>query len=110
MKKNLIIFFSLFINSVYSQKEINGKSSTVNFKMQMNYERGLPPNLFVNLDFEDDNGNGILEAEESAVLKLKISNKGKGPAQKLLVSVVDDFYDPNFKINDKKEISVWIMH
>jgi len=29
-------------------------------------ERELPPNLFVNLSFSDQNGNGILEAMESS--------------------------------------------
>jgi hypothetical protein len=69
------------------------------------YKRGLPPNLFVELNFQDDNGNGILEAEESAELDLKITNKGKGPAQGLKVKVKDNISDRNLDISDDKEIS-----
>ena len=40
----------------------------------------LPPNIFVELQFVDDNANGLLEAEENARLILKIRNEGNGPA------------------------------
>jgi len=57
------------------------------------YERGLPPNLFAELSFKDDNGNGILEALESASLNIKLINRGKGKAQGLTISVEDNLFD-----------------
>lgn len=62
------------------------------------YEFTLPPNLFVNMDYKDDNQNGILEAEEKSKLKLTITNKGKGPAQGLKATITTQSYDPAFKI------------
>jgi len=54
------------------------------------YKRGLPPNLFAELSFQDENGDGVLEAMESAVIRVKLKNQGKGKAQGLIVSVKDD--------------------
>ena len=64
------------------------------------YVRGLPPDLFAELNFKDDNNNGILEAMESATLYIKISNKGKGNAQNLKVQVEDNIADNNLAIGD----------
>ncbi len=55
--------------------------------------RGLPPNLFAELDFADDNGNGILEAAEEAEIRLRLTNEGRGPAWKLMIAVKDDHPD-----------------
>ncbi|MDP8237586.1 MAG: caspase family protein [Candidatus Hatepunaea meridiana] len=61
-------------------------------------EFGLPPNLFAELSFEDDNGNGILDAMESALLEVTLYNKGKGTAHLLQICIEDDQYDPELKI------------
>jgi len=89
---------------VFSQKVISGKSPATTIKLSPKYERTLPPNLYVDLSFEDENNNGILEPEESAVLKLSISNKGKGVAQGLVVFVEDNIKDSELMINDGKKI------
>jgi hypothetical protein len=104
MKKIALILIVCFAFTANAQKVIKGTSKT-NFKFKPTYERGIPPNLFVELNFEDDDGNGILENEESARIKLTIKNKGNGPAQGLLITVKDNVYDTEFTINDKKEIA-----
>lgn len=105
MKK--IIYLTLFIflsGFLYGQKVIEGRSSAKKIHIEPTYEKGFPPNLFVDLSFTDDNGNGIIEAEESAKLNLTITNKGKGKAQGLNVMIEDNIYDKSFTIDDKKKI------
>ncbi|MEI7527076.1 MAG: hypothetical protein WCJ95_22190, partial [Mariniphaga sp.] len=61
------LFFMLFFStSIFAQKTISGKSQPMRFKIDTEYKRGIPPNLYVSLSFEDSNNNGILEADESA--------------------------------------------
>lgn len=60
--------------------------------------RGLPPNLFAELNFTDDNNNGILEAREKAELSISISNMGKGDAMQLEVIVADSTFDKSMNI------------
>ena len=106
MKKPIILGIFLFalVSSSFAQKTVSGKSKATRIKLQPKYERGLPPNLYVDLTYEDGNKNGILEANEVSLLKLKITNKGKGVAQGLLVRVNDNTYDPEFKILDGQKI------
>ncbi|MCF8346828.1 MAG: hypothetical protein K9G38_06420 [Bacteroidales bacterium] len=73
-----MIAILLFPAGLYAQQVISGKSTPRTFQMEASYERGLPPNLFADLQFSDENGNGIVEASEKAELLLTISNKGKG--------------------------------
>ena len=87
-----------------SQEVISGKSSIKKYTLEPKYERDLPPNLYVDLSFEDDNGNGIIESNENANLKLTITNKGKGKAQGLNVTISDNISDNNFTIGDNKKI------
>jgi caspase domain-containing protein len=104
MKKIALLLIVCMAYTANAQKLITGKSKT-NFKFKPTYERGIPPNLFVELNFEDDDGNGILENEESARMKLTIKNKGNGPAQGLYITVKDDVSDSEFNINDKIKIA-----
>lgn len=108
--KNLILillsgFLILNVMKSDAQKVISGRSQLQQVTIKPEYERGLPPNLFVNLSFEDDNKNGILEANEKARLKLTISNEGKGPAQGLKINVKDDNNDAFLSIRDGQEIA-----
>ncbi len=109
MKKLIFLFLPclLIFNAMKSeaQKVISGRSQPQKVSIKPEYERGLPPNLFINLSFEDDNKNGILEANESARLNLNISNKGKGPAQGLKINVKDDKIDAALSILDGQEIA-----
>ena len=104
-KRRFIICFFLMImlfqTVLKSQQVISGTSDVKKFQMKPSYERGLPPKLFADLQFSDANGNGILEAEENAELKLTIINKGKGVAQDLRIKVTDELtYDKDFKIGE----------
>jgi hypothetical protein len=109
MKKFILLLFTLGYmlpgaESV-AQKVISGQSQAQKVTIKPEYQRGLPPNLFVNLSFEDDNKNGILEANEKARLSLKITNKGKGPAQGLKINVKDNVIDNDLVIRDGQEIA-----
>lgn len=97
------VFLFFYTSSVIAQEKIAGKSST--FKFKASYQRGLPPNLFADLSFQDQNANGILESEETAELKLTLTNKGKGPAQGLEIQISDSFIDSAFSIVDKQKIN-----
>ncbi len=68
------------------------------------YSRGMPPNLFMDMSFEDENNNGVLESSESGLLKMQISNKGAGVAQGLKLSIEDNISDSNFIIGSTPEI------
>jgi len=102
-----LLLFLLFLSfpALHAQKEISGKSGSQNMTFTPEFKRGLPPNLFVDLNFADNNGNGILEARESAKLKLTITNKGNGPAQGLKVVIADSKPDKELTIRDEKEIA-----
>lgn len=56
--------------------------------------RRLPPDLSAQLEFNDENGDGILEAGETARVHLILRNQGQGPAQRVRISIEDDLTDP----------------
>ena len=101
---SLFLFVLFFSTSIYAQKTISGKSQPMRFKIETEYKRGIPPNLYISLSFEDSNNNGILEADESAKLLVSITNKGKGPAYGLKILVNDNSTDLALKITDVAEI------
>lgn len=70
----------------YQSWEAQSKAKLIN-------ARGLAPSLFAELQFTDDNNNGILEAREKAELSIVISNQGKGDAMKLEINVADSTTD-----------------
>lgn len=105
MKKIIpFILFVFLLHNVFSQKIISGKSELKRLVIEPNYERGLPPDLFVNIDFKDKDGDNLLEAEESALITLTITNKGKGNAQGLNIMVKDEQDDPALSIKDGRTI------
>lgn len=105
MKKIIIIIpLLLLIFTIRAQEYVSGKLKVGKIDIKPTYERGLPPNLFVELNFQDDNGNGILESEEKAKLDLFIQNKGKGSAQGLEVIIRDNISDRYFQFENNKTI------
>ena len=106
MKKLIIlgILLCTLAGTSFAQKTVSGKSKATRITLKPKYERGLPPNLFVDLTYEDGNKNGLLEPNEVSLLKLRITNKGKGFAQGLLIRVKDDVYDAELKIQDGQKI------
>jgi hypothetical protein len=101
-KFSLLTLMVVIIPFISFSQEIVGKSKVMQFNITQGYERGLPPNLFVDLNFKDENQNGIIESEESAELHLIITNKGKGSAQGLDVIIEDNVTDENFNIIDSE--------
>lgn len=108
MKLINTIFFYIIVATfpLKSQDVVIGKSEvSKNFKLQTNYELGAPPNLYAELYFTDKNGNGIVEAEETAEIKITLTNKGTGPAQGLKIKVDDNISNSKLDIGDGKEIT-----
>jgi len=95
---SILIILTGIITSAFAQKVVSGKSDPQKIYIKPEYKRGLPPILYADLNFNDDNNNGILEANEKAWITLTISNKGKGAAQDLSVTVSDDKSDQYFII------------
>lgn len=101
----LLIFIPLIIHFSLAQKTISGKSEGKEFKPSAQFQKqDFPPNLYVDLKFNDDNGNGVLEAEEKAELVVNIANKGKGIAQGLQVILKIEKHDPDISFDKQKEI------
>ncbi len=98
--RTLLILISIvaFLSPAQSQKVVSAKSQPTKLELNPEYKRGLPPVLFAALFFEDDNNNGILEANEKAKITLDIRNQGKGPAQDLRITVKDNVVDPYLTI------------
>jgi len=95
---SILIIIIGIIPPAFSQKVVSGKSEPQRIYIKPEYKRGLPPILYADLNFNDENNNGILEANEKAWITLNITNKGKGAAQELTVTVTDDKSDQNFVI------------
>jgi hypothetical protein len=101
---SFLFLFILFTKISYTQNNINGQTNTQKLNLVEPFKRGLPPNIYVDLKFKDENGNGILEAEENAKLFLEIINKGKGPAQGLKISLHSKIQDKALVISDDIDI------
>lgn len=76
--KSLNLLLALLIltapSNLFSQKVISTQTQSKGFKMTPKFERTTqPPNLFIDMQIADTNGNGILEAEANSLLK--ITNK-----------------------------------
>ena len=94
----------IWITPCQAQKMVSGKSEPTKIYIKPVYKHGFPPILFAALNFNDENNNGILEADEKAWITLEISNKGKGAAQDLAITVADDKPDQNFIIGKVNSI------
>ena len=89
----------------FAQNTFSGKSNSKQFKPTAQFERqDMPPNLFVDLKFNDDNGNGIIEAEENAELIVTLTNRGLGLAQGIVVTIKSNIDDRYLEFDSKKEI------
>ncbi len=67
---------------------------------------GGPPDIYAQISFKDENNNGILENRESAIVTVKLMNKGIGDAQEMRVSLVEESEnpDPNIYIEKEKQV------
>jgi len=89
----LFLFGSVYI---YGPR-ITGKTQALKLKLDPQFEFTVPPNLFVNMEFSDEYGYGIMEAEEMGTLKMVLTNKSVGPAQGLTVKLTSSVFDPALK-------------
>jgi hypothetical protein len=105
MKKIFLLFFIMGYLGVLSAQVIKGRSESIPINIEPQYEFTKPPILYVDMQFADANGNGIVEADEKAVLTIVISNKGAGRAQGLKVKTISNNNDPNFKIDSEFSIN-----
>lgn len=86
MKKLLsFILACVSLGSIYSYAQ-SVTSEIVTFSLEDVSELFMPPELYVDIDFTDDNANKILEAQESGTIKLTLMNKG-GKSDAVTVSV-----------------------
>jgi hypothetical protein len=94
MKNILIVllFFSVTL-SVYSQTgtSTSSKSKTkqIIYKRNVNTSvvRLLPNLQIINQEFNDQNNNKIIDAEENAIIKFNVQNKGEGEAQQVNIKI-----------------------
>ena len=94
----------IFVGTLFAQRISSNKKSVSITNGEI--KRGFPPSLYANLEYSDENGNGILESEEKSILTMTIFNKGKGRAQALVVTVSDDLNDRNLQIEDNIKIGI----
>jgi hypothetical protein len=73
------------------------------------FTRTYTPNLYVDMSFEDENNNGVLESFEKGLLKISITNKGNGTAQGLKISITDNISDSSFYLR-KNNFEVFYLH
>lgn len=87
----VIIFVTLIYSvNIKAQKEISTRTPFKYFKMTSEFTKpDLPPALYIEMNYVDSNKNGVLEAEEHSMLKLKVINRGKGPAQGVKVKLIN---------------------
>ena len=82
----LSIISTLFYYKSFSQV-ITGESKPIYFVMLPNTDKDLPPDMFANVQFADENRNGILEAGENADIIVSIYNCGDGRAQDVSIQL-----------------------
>ena len=87
MKRYLYILAVLTLSGFYHTAIAQSVTSqVVTFTLEDVSELFMPPELYVDIDFSDDNNNKILEAQESGVIKLTLNNRG-GKSDNVSVSV-----------------------
>lgn len=89
MRKGLTLFLltgSLLALAPKMAAQSSAVSKVISFTLEDVSELFMPPELYIDVDFIDDNDNKILEAREKGVIRLSLSNKG-GDADYVTVSV-----------------------
>jgi len=100
MKHFLILFLILTPTLLFSQRIIKERSNAVDAKIEPTFEFTYPPVLYVNMEFKDETGDGVINANENAKLILEFFNRGSGPAQGLNITFKSNRRDPAFTISD----------
>lgn len=90
--KKLMKTFCMFLAMMMFPAALMAQSAitnTISFDLDEINELYMPPHLSVEMEFVDDNGNGLLEALEGARLRLKIANDG-GTADRVQVKITPE--------------------
>lgn len=87
MKILLPVTMMMFLPAVMIAQ--SAVTNTISFDLDDVNELYMPPHLSVDMEFVDDNDNGLLEALEGASLRLKITNDG-GTADRVQVTITPE--------------------
>lgn len=103
--KKIIFLISILVIGVsgYSQKQISGKTPAKDVNISTaDYSNGIPV-LAATAEFIEPSGNNLLDAEEAAQIKIKITNSGTNAAFDVGINVtVDNNTNLSYNINNKK--------
>ena len=97
----LLIVMMAFPAALLAQSSV---SNIISFDLDEVNELYMPPHLSVEMDFVDDNGNGLLEALEGARLHLKITNDG-GTADRVQVTIIPERNYKGVNVEKKEYIT-----
>lgn len=81
----LLAFCTMSVASIHLDAQ-SVTTESISFKLEDVSELYMPPDLYMDIKFIDANGNDILEAEETGMIRLQINNKG-GKADNVKVTV-----------------------
>jgi len=102
--KQLFIFFFVFVFafSAQAQKNISGRSPQKQVNIATaDYSNGIPI-LSATAEFIEPSGNNLLDAEETAQIKITITNSGDNSAFDVEINVtVDNSQDLSFNVTNK---------
>lgn len=85
----LLIALCVVVLSVLPASAQSTITNTISFDVDELNDFFMPPDLKVKMEFVDENGSGVLEAMEKAIVRLNIMNVG-GTADNVKVSVVPE--------------------
>jgi len=102
MKILLPVTLMMFLPAVMIAQ--SAVTNTISFDLDDVNELFMPPDLRVDMEFVDDNGNGLLEALEGASLRLKITNDG-GTADRVQVTITPERNYKGLKVEKNEYIT-----
>ena len=85
-KRYVLVVLSVMLVAANKVSAQSATSGIITFSLSDVTPIFMPPELYIDVDFIDDNDNKILEALENGVLRLDLSNRG-GDANDVIVTV-----------------------
>jgi hypothetical protein len=76
---------------IKKEKEAKQLKEEIDFKMRKNLAAKNPPLLSLSFTFQDPNNNNFLDAGESAVLKIHLTNNSSTPASKVKLKLTKKY-------------------
>lgn len=96
-----VILLFLACSSAYLAEAQSVTTGTISFTLDDVTEIFMPPDLRLNVSFNDDNNDNILEAEESGSVRVSIVNKG-GDADAVKVTMTPLSYNNDITLVQKE--------